>query len=84
MKKINQIVSLMRYNPKNISFNNLVQVCDYYFGDSRQSGSHIIYKMPWFGDPRINIQCSGKNAKSYQVKQVLLAIDKLMEEQYEK
>jgi len=42
----------------------------------RQSGSsHCIYKTPWKGDPRINIQNSAGKAKAYQVKQVLLAID---------
>jgi hypothetical protein len=34
--------------------------------------AHIIYRMPWPGDPRIN---NGK-AKVYQVRQVLLAIAK--------
>jgi hypothetical protein len=33
--------------------------------------------LPWSGDPRINIQETKGKAKSYQVKQVLLAIDKL-------
>ena len=37
-----------------------------------------MYKTPWPGDPRVNIQRdkSGK-AKRYQVKQVLVAIKKL-------
>jgi hypothetical protein len=33
--------------------------------------------MPWQGDPRINIQNSKGKARAYQVKQVLLAIEKL-------
>jgi hypothetical protein len=36
-----------------------------------------VYKTPWSGDPRINIQKSKNKAKAYQVKQVLLAIEKL-------
>lgn len=32
---------------------------------------------PWAGDPRINIQDDKGKAKPYQVRQVLLAIDKL-------
>ena len=84
MKRINNLVALAQQNPKDVAFNDLKKVCDYYFGNSRQSGSHIIYKTPWFGDPRINIQKSGKKAKFYQVKQVLSAIDKLKEEGYEK
>ena len=41
-----------------------------------------MYKTPWLGDPRVNIQKSkdGK-AKAYQVKQVLLAVKRLKEEQ---
>jgi len=33
--------------------------------------------MPWLGDPRVNIQNSKGKAKSYQVRQVLKAIEKL-------
>ncbi len=49
-----------------------------YFGSARQtSSSHRIYKTPWQGDPRINIQNHKGKAKAYQVKQVLMAIEKL-------
>jgi hypothetical protein len=37
----------------------------------------MIFKTPWIGDPRINIQNDGGKAKAYQVDQVLLALDKL-------
>jgi len=41
-----------------------------------------VFKTPWAGDPRVNIQKSkGGEAKPYQVRQVLKAIDKLKEEQ---
>jgi hypothetical protein len=44
----------------------------------RQLGtSHAIFKTPWVGDPRINIQDDKGKAKAYQVKQVLQAIEKL-------
>jgi hypothetical protein len=36
-----------------------------------------VYKTPWQGDPRINMQNHKGKAKAYQVKQVLLAIEKL-------
>ena len=36
-----------------------------------------VFKTPWPGDPRVNIQNAGGQAKAYQVRQVLLAIDKL-------
>jgi len=68
----------MKGNPKDIRFADLCKICEYYFGQARQNGSsHRIYKTPWPGDPRVNIQNDGGKAKSYQVKQVLLAIDKL-------
>ena len=68
----------MRQNPRDVRFNDLCKVCDRYFGAPRQRGSsHCIYKTPWQGDPRINIQNDKGKAKAYQVKQVLLAIEKL-------
>jgi hypothetical protein len=39
-------------------------------------GSHAVFKMPWPGDPRVNIQNDNGKAKPYQVRQVLKAIDK--------
>jgi hypothetical protein len=55
------------------------RVCADHFGQPRQDGtSHKVYKKPWQGDPRVNIQ-RGKdgNAKAYQVGQVLDAITRL-------
>ncbi len=78
MTKVESIVAAMRQHPKNIKFRDLCKVCDYYFGEPRQKGgSHRIYKTPWEGDPRINIQNHKGMAKAYQVRQVLKAIDKL-------
>ena len=78
MKNNKEILKRIENNPKNVRFNELCKLCDYYFGPPRQSGSsHKIYRTPWMGDPRINIQnCKGR-VKVYQVKQVLSAIDKL-------
>ncbi len=68
----------MNRNPKGIRFSDLCKVCDYYFGKPRQiASSHRVYKTPWQGDPRINIQNYKGKAKAYQVKQVLLALEKL-------
>ena len=54
------------------------QMCDFYFGAPRQAGgSHRIYKTPWQGDPRVNIQDDHGMAKPYQVRQVLKAIERL-------
>ena len=47
-------------------------------GEPRTSGSsHCIFKTPWPGDPRVNIQNSRGMAKPYQVRQILSAIEKL-------
>ena len=67
----------MMQNPKDVKFTDLCKVCDYYFGEPRTKGSHQIYKTPWQGDPRINIQNDNGKGKAYQVRQVLKAIDKL-------
>jgi hypothetical protein len=56
----------------------LLRVCAHFFGAPRQSGaSHAVFKTPWPGDPRVNIQDDKGKAKPYQVRQVLAAIAKL-------
>jgi hypothetical protein len=77
MDSIDGIIRGMSGNPDNVRFTDIRKVCEYYFGQGRQSSSHIIYKTPWVGDPRINIQNDKGKAKAYQVKQVLKAIEKL-------
>ncbi|HMR99429.1 MAG TPA: hypothetical protein PKE62_09245 [Anaerolineales bacterium] len=83
MPKITDLVDEMKRNPKGIRFQDLCKVCDHYFGEARQSGSsHRVYKTPWQGDPRVNIQNDKGKAKAYQVKQVLKAIGRLEAEGY--
>jgi len=78
MRKIDDIVSQMKINPGSVRFADLCRVCDHYFGKHRQGGSsHRVYKMPWKGDPRVNIQNEKGKGKDYQVRQVLSAIVKL-------
>lgn len=78
MPDVDTILHQMRRNPEGVRFRDLCRVCDHYFGAPRRAGtSHRVYKMPWQGDPRINIQGSRGMAKVYQVKQVLLAIARL-------
>jgi hypothetical protein len=78
MDRIKEILKQFKQNPANVRFNDLCKVCEHYFGKARQSGSsHRIYKTPWRGDPRVNIQNSKGKAKAYQVKQVLKAIERL-------
>jgi hypothetical protein len=78
MASLSEILEKIRTNPADVRFADLCKVCDHYFGEARQaSGSHRVYKTPWLGDPRVNIQNSKGRAKAYQVKQVLKAIDRL-------
>jgi hypothetical protein len=85
MARLTDILEGMRSNPGGVRFADLRMVCDRYFGQARQSsGSHRLYKTPWTGDPRVNIQNSKGQAKAYQVKQVLKAIDRLEVEHAEK
>ena len=68
----------MKDNPKGVSFNDLKKVCSNYLGKPRQSGSsRCVYKTPWPGDSRVNIQNHKGKAKPYQVKQELLAVEKI-------
>ena len=78
MSSVQKILKQLREEPSNICFADLRKVCESFFGEPRQSGtSHLVFKMPWQGDPRINIQDANGKAKPYQVRQVLQAIDKL-------
>jgi hypothetical protein len=78
MAKIDDILTQMKRNPKDVRFGDLCRVCEYFFGKPRKSASsHRIYRTPWRGDPRINVQNHKGKAKAYQVKQVLLALEKL-------
>lgn len=78
MGDTSKIMAQMRREPSNVRFSELKKVCRHFFGDPRQDGtSHAVFKTPWIGDPRINIQDAKGKAKPYQVRQVLLAIDKL-------
>lgn len=63
-----------------LPFNEVKRVCDQLFGAPRIRGSHLIYRTPWRGDPRINIQNRGGQVALYQVKQVAKAIARSEEE----
>ena len=77
MPSVGKIVAEMLANPRNVRYDELVKVCEHHFGPPRTSGgSHAVFKTPWPGDPRVNIQNDHGTAKAYQVRQVLAAIDK--------
>jgi hypothetical protein len=63
-------------NPVHVRFDDLVALCTLYFGEPRIAGSHHIFRTPWPGDPRVNLQRDGSMAKPYQVRQVKKAIDR--------
>jgi hypothetical protein len=69
---------LGNWNETTFKFTRLVGICTTFFGSPRKSGgSHFIFKTPWIGDPRINIQKERGKAKAYQVRQVVAALRKL-------
>jgi hypothetical protein len=75
---VEKLLEQMRTEPNGVRFADLRKVCESYFGKPRQGGSsHLVFKMPWPGDPRVNIQNDRGRAKIYQVRQIVAAIDKL-------
>jgi len=77
---IAKLVEEMQRNPRNVRYDDVFKVCEHFFGRARINGSsHAVFKMPWAGDPRVNIQNDHGKAKEYQVRQVLAAIRKLEE-----
>lgn len=78
MSDVADLLERMRHTPKGVRFRDLCRVCEAYFGAPRQgASSHRVYRTPWPGDPRVNIQDDRGSAKAYQVRQVLKAIEKL-------
>jgi hypothetical protein len=78
---VDKVLRQMRAEPAAVRFADLQRVCEHFFGRPRQNGSsHAIYKTPWPGDPRVNIQNDKGMAKAYQVRQVLRAIERLSAE----
>ena len=65
MAGLKKILDQMHQAPQGVRFSDLCKVCDHYFGPARQRGSsHIVYKTPWRGDPRVTIQNEKGMAKS--------------------
>ena len=78
MPSVDDIVEQMRRKPQGIRFTDACRVCDYCFGQPRRrKSSHRVYRTPWPGDPRVNLQNAKGQAKAYQVKQILRAIERL-------
>lgn len=77
VRVIGKLVAGLRTSPRGVRFADALKVAEHYFGKPRVSGSHHVFRMPWPGDPRINLQDEGGKAKPYQVRQLLAAIDKI-------
>jgi hypothetical protein len=82
VKRIEELLAEMRSHPAGVRFSDACRVVTRYFGEPRHKGtSHRVWKMPWAGDPRINLQPGqGGKAKPYQIRQVVQAIDRLLQE----
>ena len=84
MKDVAATAEALRSRPKNTGFSELARVYDRFFGEPRHRGSsHRVYRMPWPGDPRVNIQDDKGMAKLYQVRQVIRALERLKAERQE-
>ncbi|WEV66079.1 hypothetical protein [Bifidobacterium sp. ESL0764] len=81
MGDIGKLVGKMHSSPKGVRYEDLQKVCEAYFGrPCQRSTSHCLYKTPWPGDPRVNIQNEHGKARAYQVRQILKAIDKMVDD----
>ena len=78
MDSIDSVIKQLERSLSNVRFDDLCKICEHYFGKARQKGtSHCIYKTPWTGDPRVNIQEKDGKGKDYQVRQVIKALKRL-------
>jgi hypothetical protein len=84
MANVTTIEAAMGRSPASVKYADVRKVCVHHFGEPRQeSTSHAVFKTPWEGLPRVNIQPDRRNkamAKAYQVRQVVQAIDRLNRE----
>ena len=69
--------ALSELSGRPVRFDRLVHLVEGFFGPARIRGSHHIFRTPWPGDPRLNLQRDGKDAKPYQVRQVRAALERL-------
>jgi hypothetical protein len=74
---IEEILEAMKRNPKGIRFADACKVADHFFGQPTQKGSsHRVWKMPWPGNQRVNMRNDKGDAKAYQVRQLLEAVER--------
>ena len=83
MESIAKLIAELGQKTESTRFSRLLKICESVFGSPRISGSHHIFKTPWPGDLRINLQTVKGNAKPYQVKQVIQALKKYQSQEEE-
>jgi len=81
---IPEIIERLEKEKNNMRFAVLLAICREHFGGDRKKGSHHIFKTPWMGDPRLNLQADKGKAKPYQVEQVIAALSRLSAQETEK
>jgi hypothetical protein len=73
-----KIAAAMRANPRNNRYDDLAKVCEHYFGPPARAANPTRYSRP---PVRAILGSTSRSdhgqAKAYQVRQVLAAIDKL-------
>lgn len=55
-------------NPKNVKFDDLINLCSTYFGSPRIKGSHHIFKTPWKGRSKDKYSKRWENGKTVSSK----------------
>lgn len=45
--------------------------------------SHHVYRTPWTGDPRVNIQNRGGMVSPYQARQMIAAVERVVNDEYQ-
>jgi len=79
MSRIREILARLKRRLPDVHFDDLCLLCDHYFGKPRRTGSRYrIYRTPWPGDPRINVQNKKGMAGVHQGRQVLKAVERLV------
>jgi len=74
---IDELLAEMKENPAGVRFSDVCKVADHFFGAPTQNASsHCVWKMPWPGNPRVNMQDDKGKAKAYQVRQLLEAVER--------
>ncbi len=77
---IEEAIRELEGSESHVRFPRLLAICKSFFARPRIVGGHHIFKTPWAGDPRINLQKDKGSAKPYQVRQVLRCLRRLKDQ----